>query len=357
MSVLLTDTSWRWCAVLIAVVGSASAGLLVTSAVLALARGFRPAARTPDGDLFLATARVPLRILLASIFFRQSARWIALPASAAEMIAQATFTLVVFTAVWFVLRALRAVVAWASERLPDEPEREIRDRVLRTRLTLLRQMVTALIVAVAIAVVLMQFELVRHVGLSLLASAGLIGIVFGFAAQKPLAALMAGIQLSLTQPIRIGDAVFIEKELGTVEKIYLTYVVVRLREQRMLVIPVSRFLDTPFENWTLAAPDVIGTVLLSVDFTAPVDAIRVALAQACAAHEAWDRKTCSLEVTDATEHAMTLRALVSSSDAAKNWALRCFVRERLIAFVAGLDQGSHLPRDRAGGPSVPTLLG
>jgi small-conductance mechanosensitive channel len=269
------------------------------------------------------------------------------------MLGQATFTLVVFTVVWFTLRALSAGVAWASERLPNEPEREIRDRVLRTRLTLVRQLATAVIVAIAIAVVLMQFAFVRHVGLSLLASAGLVGIVFGFAAQKPLAALMGGIQLSLTQPIRIGDAVFIEKELGTVEKIYLTYVVVRMREQRMLVIPVSRFLDTPFENWTLAAPDVIGTVLLSVDFTAPVDAIRVELARACAEHEAWDKKTCSLEVTEATEHAMTLRALVSSSNAAKNWALRCFVRERLIHFLAQLDGGAHLPRDRDGTPGAP----
>ena len=355
MTALLTDGAWRWCAVLIAVGASTIAGLLVTAAVLALARGFRPAARTPGRELFLAAARVPLRVLLASLFFRQSARLLTLPASAAEMIGQATFTLVVFNVVWFAIRALRAAVGWASERLPDEPEREIRDRVLRTRLTLLRQMATAVIIVVAIVVVLMQFELVRHVGLSLLASAGLVGIAFGFAAQKPLAALMGGIQLSLTQPIRIGDAVFIEKELGTVERIYLTYVVVRLREQRMLVIPVSRFLDTPFENWTLAAPDVIGAVLLSVDFTAPVDAIRAELARACGEHDAWDKKTCSLEVTDATEHTMTLRALVSSSDAEKNWALRCSVRERLLAFLAKLDEGSHLPRDREGGPGVVTL--
>jgi hypothetical protein len=128
----------------------------------------------------------------------------------------------------------------------------------------------------------------------------------------------------------------------------LTFVVVRLREQRMLVIPVSRFLDAPFENWTLAAPDVIGSVLIPVDFTTPVDLVRAELARACAGHDAWDRKTCSLEVTDATERTMTLRALVSSSDDAKNWALRCFVREHLIAFVGHLDGGSRLPHDRDG---------
>ena len=123
----------------------------------------------------------------------------------------------------------------------------------------------------------------------------------------------------------------------------------------MLVVPASRFLDTPFENWTLAEPDVIGSVLLSVDFSTPVDTIHEELGRACADHAGWDHQTCSLEVVDTTERTMTLRALISSSDAAKNWSLRCFVRERLIAFLSSLDAGSHLPHDRAapatGGPS------
>jgi small-conductance mechanosensitive channel len=340
------NDAWRWLGVLLAAGLSYVMGLVLTWVVFALARRALRGARGTGATVFVEAARRPLRILLASLLFRASVVPLHLTADVSSAIAQVTFALIVFTIAWFAIRAFGSGVDWASRHLPAEPEHEIRHRVLRTQLTLLRQTATAGILVVATGSVLMQFAFVRSVGLSLLASAGLVGIVVGFAAQKLLTGLIGGIQLSITQPIRIGDTVFIDKELGTVEKIHLTYVVVRLREQRMLVVPVARFLDTTFENWTLGAPDVIGSVLILVDFTTPVDAVRAELARICAEHEAWDHKTCSLEVTDATEGTMTLRALVSSSDAAKNWALRCFVRERLFAFLGELDGGSHLPHDR-----------
>jgi small-conductance mechanosensitive channel len=341
----VTGAAWPWLGVVLAASLSYGMGLAVTWLVHVIARRAPHAAQ---GRLFFEAARRPLRILIASVCFRESVVLLRVGSDVSSAIGQLTFALIVFTIAWFAIRAFRSGVAWASKHLPDEPEHEIRHRVLRTQLTLLRPIATAFIVVVAIGAVLMQYAFVRTVGVSLLASAGLLGVIVGFAAQKPLAALIGGIQLSITQPIRIGDTVVIEKELGTVEKIHLTFVVVRLREQRMLVIPVSRFLDTAFENWTLAAPDVIGSVLIPVDFTTPVDLVRSELARACAGHDAWDRKTCSLEVTDATERTMTLRALVSSADDAKNWTLRCFVRERLIAFVGNLDGGIRLPHDRAG---------
>lgn len=174
-----------------------------------------------------------------------------------------------------------------------------------------------------------------------------------------LARLIGGIQLSITQPIRNGDTVFIDEELGTVEKSHLTYVVVRLREQRTLVIPVARFLATAFENWTLAAPDLSGSVIISVDFKTPAEIVRAELAAACSAHEASDHKKSSLDVTDATDRTMTLQALVSSSDAAKNWALRCAIREHLFALLCKLDGGSHWQNNRSMtvGQAVPDLPG
>ena len=350
---------WQWLGVVLAGVLSYLAGVFLTWVAFVIARRALRATRGKGSTVFVEAARRPLRILLASLLFRASVVPLHLTAEVSSALAQLTFALIVFTIAWFTVRAFDSGVEWASRHLPAEPEHEIRHRVLRTKLTLLRQTATAGILVVATGAVLMQFAFVRNVGLSLLASAGLVGIVFGFAAQKLLAGLIAGIQLSITQPIRIGDTVFIDKELGTVEKIHLTYVVVRLREQRMLVVPVTRFLDTAFENWTLGAPDVIGSVLISVDFSTPVDAVRAELARACGEHEAWDQNTCSLDVTDATEHTMLLRALVSSSDAAKNWALRCFIRERLFAFLAQLDGGIHLPHDRSApvGPASPDLQG
>jgi small-conductance mechanosensitive channel len=339
--------TWQWAFVVMAAVVAYLAGIVLAWIASVVARRALRSSNGPGGMVFVEAARRPLRILLASLLFREGVALLRLTPDVASAIAQLTFALIVFTIAWFAIRAFRSGVDWASRHLRAEPEHEIRHRVLRTQLTLLRQAATAVIVVVASGAVLMQFAFVRSVGLSLLASAGLVGIVFGFAAQKLLTGLIGGIQLSITQPIRIGDTVFIDKELGTVEKINLTFVVVRLREQRMLVIPVARFLDTAFENWTLAAPDLIGSVLLAVDFSTPVAAVRAELARLCAAHEAWDHKTCSLDVTDATERTMTLRALVSSSDAAKNWALRCFVREHLIAFLGQLDGGCHLPHDRS----------
>jgi small-conductance mechanosensitive channel len=340
------NAAWQWLGVVLAGVLSYAIGLVLARLAFAISRRALRSAHGGGGSVFFEAARRPLRILLASLLFRASVVPLHLTAEVSSALAQLTFGLIVFTIAWFTIRAFRSGVDWASRHLPAEPDHEIRHRVLRTQLTLLRQAATAGILVVATGAVLMQFAFVRNVGLSLLASAGLVGIVFGFAAQKLLAGLIGGIQLSITQPIRIGDTVFIDKELGTIEKIHLTYVVVRLREQRMLVVPVARFLDTAFENWTLGAPDVIGSVVIWVDFSTPVDAVRAELARACADHEAWDHNTCSLDVIDATERTMTLRALVSSADAGGNWALRCFVRERLFAYLAKLDGGSHLPHDR-----------
>lgn len=342
-----SSAPWQWIGLVLAAPLSYGVAVGPTRVVSAIARHALGTSGTARGSILLEAVARPLRILLASILFRYAAMSLGMTPGVWSAIAQATFALVVFAVVWFTVRTLRVAAEWMSEHIRAAPDDEIRHRVFRTHLTLMRQMSTAVIVVVGSGAALMQFTLVRTLGLSLLASAGLAGIVLGFAAQKPLASLMGGIQLSITQPIRIGDSVFIERELGTVEKIHLTYVVVRLREQRVLVVPVSRFLDTPFENWTLAKPDVIGAVLLSVDFSTPVDAIRAEVRRACVDHEGWDHETCSLEVVDTTERTMTLRALMSSSDASKNWSLRCFVRERLIAFLGVLDGGCHLPHDRA----------
>ncbi len=349
------NAAWQWVGIVLLAVLSYVGGLVLAQLALALGRRALGPKRGTGVAVFFDAARRPLRVLVASLLFRETVVALHLTLDVESLIDHLTFALIVFTIAWFAVRAFRSSLDWASRRLRSGPEHEIRHRVLRTQLTLLRPIATAGIIVVASGAVLMQFAFVRNIGLSLLASAGIVGIVVGLAAQKPLAGLVGGIQLSITQPIRMGDTVFIDKELGTVEKIHLTYVVIRLREQRMLVVPVSRFLDTPFENWTLAAPDVIGSVLLAVDFTTPVDSVRTALARACAEHDAWDHKTCSLEVTDATERTMTLRALVSSSNAAKNWALRCFVRERMIAFLSKLDDGSHLPHDRVASLATPIV--
>jgi small-conductance mechanosensitive channel len=202
------------------------------------------------------------------------------------------------------------------------------------------------VVAVGGALLLLQFDTLRTVGTSLLASAGVAGIVVGLAAQRSIATLLAGLQISMTQPVRVGDVVVIEGEWGTVEEITLTYVVVKIWDLRRLVVPITRILDAPFQNWTRTGADILGTVLLHADYRIPVRRVREELEGFVRRQPQWDRKAVGLQVTGASERTIELRALVSSGDAGANWDLRCAVREHLLEFIQRLDDGAYLPRTR-----------
>lgn len=199
---------------------------------------------------------------------------------------------------------------------------------------------------VTLALVCMRFETFRQLGAGLLASAGVAGLVVGLAAQKTIANALAGIQLAFTQPIRLDDVVVVEGEWGRIEEITFTYVVVRIWDQRRLIVPVVRFLEAPFQNWTRVSAEVWGTAMLYADLTVPVDRVREELARYVAAHPKWDGKVCGLQVTGASERSLELRALVSARDSSALWDLRCDVREHLAAYLRDHLPGS-LPRTRA----------
>jgi small-conductance mechanosensitive channel len=254
------------------------------------------------------------------------------------------YTLLVVSIAWFLIRAIRVLWIWAEGHLPQEAEHEPRNRAIRTQLAILRRIADVLVTVVSVAIVLMQFAFVRSVGLSLLASAGLATVVVGLAAQRSLSGVIAGLQLSITQPVRIGDTVKIEKEVGTVEEINLTFVVVQTWDRRRLIVPISRFLEQPFENWTIGESATLGTVMLPVSYRTPIDQVRAALRRICEGDDAWDKKTCELVLTEIGETSMTLRASVSSASAAENFELRCRVRENLIIFLCQLDGGIYLTR-------------
>jgi small-conductance mechanosensitive channel len=185
----------------------------------------------------------------------------------------------------------------------------------------------------ALAIILMTFEKVRHLGTSILASAGIAGIIIGLAAQQTIATLLAGIQIAITQPIRLDDVVIVEGEWGRIEEITLTYVVVRIWDLRRLVLPITYFLEKPFQNWTRVSAELLGTVFFYVDYTVPVEAIRQELHRIVEGSKFWDQGLCILTVTNATERTVELRALVSAADSSKAWDLRCEVREKLLDFI------------------------
>ena len=216
-----------------------------------------------------------------------------------------------------------------SLKSPDNLEA----RKIYTQVSVIKRLLISFIIVSDAGCVLMLFEPVRHLGTSILASAGIAGIILGLAAQKTLGNVLAGIQIALSQPIRIEDVVVLEGEWGAIEEITLTYVVVRLWDLRRLVVPITYFIEKPFQNWTRQSANIIGSVLFYVDFTAPVEPIRSQLQRIVEASPLWDHQVCGLQVTNISERTVELRALVSATDAGKTFDLRCEVREKLLKFI------------------------
>ena len=215
-----------------------------------------------------------------------------------------------------------------------------------TQVRVLRRVTVTVAIVITVAAALMTFDSVRQYGVSLIASAGAAGLVVGLALRPLLTNLFAGIQLAITQPIRLGDAVIVENEWGWIEEITGTYVVIKIWDWRRLVVPLSYFLENPFQNWTRQSTDLIGTVLLWVDYTVPVAPIRARLEEIAKASKLWDGQVVNLQVVDSNERALQLRALVSARTSPEAWDLRCEVREKLILFLQQEYPGA-LPKQRA----------
>lgn len=220
-----------------------------------------------------------------------------------------------------------------------------------TQSRIMERIADLIIVVVAISACLMTFDAVKQYGVSLLASAGVAGIVLGLALQPVLKNLFAGIQLAITQPIRIDDALLVEGEWGRVEEITSTYVVVQLWDWRRLILPLSYFIENPFQNWTRESAALIGTVMIYLDYSIPVDVIRSKVEEIAAASKLWDKRVVNVAVTDFRESVLEIRVLVSASNSARCFDLRCEVREKLIDFVQR-DYPQALPHLRATMPGA-----
>ncbi len=214
-----------------------------------------------------------------------------------------------------------------------------------TQVRLLERAAVTLVALITVAVCLMTFEPVRQYGVSLLASAGAAGLILGLAMQPVLSNLVAGIQIAITQPIKIEDAVIVENEWGWVEEINSTYVVVRLWDWRRLVVPLTYFIQKPFQNWTREGSSLIGSAFLYVDHTAPIPAMRKKLAEIAAQSNLWDGKVVNLQVSDVRENVIEIRMLMSARNASQAWDLRCEVREKMVGFLQA-ELPSALPRYR-----------
>lgn len=241
--------------------------------------------------------------------------------------------LVVIGLAWLTIVLLRRLKTNILKRYDLNQEDNLHSRKVHTQINILEKVLFFMIIATAMGLVLLSFESIREIGIGLFASAGIAGIILGLSAQKVVGALLAGIQIAITQPFRLDDAVLVENEWGWIEEINLTYVVVRLWDKRRLVLPSTYFLEKPFQNWTRTSADLIGSVFLYTDYTVPFDDLRAELTRILDNTELWDKNVNVLQVTDTKQSTVETRILVSAKNSPTAWDLRVHVREKMIDYI------------------------
>lgn len=246
---------------------------------------------------------------------------------------------------WLAMRAVRGFVDYFLGVYSIDKADNLEARQVQTQIRVLGRVTIFIVVLATVAGVLMSIPSIRHIGVSLFASAGIAGLAVGLAARPALSNLIAGIQIALTQPIRIEDAVVVEGEWGWVEEIHMTYVVVRIWDLRRLILPISYFIEKPFQNWTRTTADLLGSVILHMDYSVPLDDIRAEFDRALSESKYWDKKVAAVHVVDCTDRAMQIRLLMSAANSPNAWELRCEVRERLIGYLQR-EHPDSLPRLR-----------
>jgi len=269
-----------------------------------------------------------------------------LPARSHALFSQAAGLALIFAVGYILYQLVNALEEAVVSQFRMDVKDNLEARKVSTQVKVLKKVAVIVIVIFTGGSMLMVFDSVRQLGTSILASAGVLGIIVGFAAQRSLATMLAGLQIALTQPIRLDDVVIVENEWGRVEEISLTYVVVVIWDQRRLIVPINYFIEKPFQNWTRVSADLLGSVFLYVDYTVPLKALRDQLDRLLENSTRWDRRVKVIQVTDAKPDGMELRVLVSAADAGTAWDLRCELREKLVDFLQQ-NYPQCLPRLRA----------
>ena len=246
---------------------------------------------------------------------------------------------------WLAISVLRGLGAGVVARHPMTAEDNLQARRIQTQANVLTRSAMVLVLLAGTSMALMTFPGARQFGASLLASAGVLGIIGGLAARPVFSNLIAGLQLALAQPIRLDDVLIVKGEWGRIEEITGTYVVMKLWDERRLIVPLQWFIENPFENWTRSSSQILGSVMLYLDFATPMEPLRAELERIVKHAPEWDGRVCVLQVTDATERAMQVRILLSAASAGKAFDLRCRVREAMLAFVAR-EYPQNLPQVR-----------
>ncbi len=338
---IFEDATWR---VLISAVVAVVLALVVHRVGAAVVR--RVTRHLPISSAVARRIWRPARFALPLVALQ--AVWQAAP-DALPLIAQVRHgnaLLLLATLTWLALRAIDGVAQGVTGQYSVDVEDNLNARRIHTQTRLLARTAGFMVLVAGLSMMLMTFPGARQLGASLLASAGVIGIVAGIAARPVFSNLIAGLQLALAQPLRIDDVLIVQGEWGRVQEITGTYVVLKIWDERRLIIPLQWFIENPFQNWTRSSAQIIGTVFLWVDYRMPLEPLREAARRACEAAPEWDKRLCLLQVVEAGERSMQLRILVTSGNSSLNWDLRCKVREALVDFMQR-EYPQHLPLMRA----------
>jgi small-conductance mechanosensitive channel len=338
---LSSATDWALAAAIL--IGAAVIALLLHAALLWLARRFM-GERQAFLRTVLAATKGPTRLGLLLIALAIALPTTPLASETADILARLLGLVTICLLGWVALTALHIGADLYLRRFQLNLTDNLLARKHVTQVRVFERVLEVVIVLVTIGFALMTFDAVRQYGVTLFASAGVAGIIAGLAARPVLSNFFAGVQLAVAQPIRIDDAVIVENESGNIEEITFSYVVVKLWDLRRMVVPLSYFIET-FQNWTRTGGELIDSIFLYVDHTAPVEAIRKKLAEIVGQSKLWNGKVVSLQVSDCKETTIELRALVSADNASALWDLRCDVREKLIDFLQR-EYPTALPRRR-----------
>jgi small-conductance mechanosensitive channel len=336
--------SWLWTGGIIG--GAIILALIFHSILVSLAQKFANRTSSVFDDSIVRHGKKPAKLIFPLVGLLFALPMLHLSVSAEEITRHLLALGVIAASAWLLIAMMDVVEDMAAAKFRVDVQDNLKARKIQTQVQVVRRIVVVVVLIVSVSAGLMTFPTIRQIGTSLLASAGLAGLIIGFAARPALSNLIAGMQIALSEPIRLDDVVIVEGEWGWIEEIGTTYVVVRIWDLRRLILPLSYFIEKPFQNWTRKTADLLGTVFVYTDYSVPTEEVRQELHRILQATPLWDGKAWGLQVTNASEHTMELRALMSASDSSKAWDLRCLVREKLIAYL----QEKHpqcLPRVRA----------
>jgi small-conductance mechanosensitive channel len=326
--------------------GALVIGLVVHYLLSRVAGRLARRTQTIIDDSLIKNLRRPSQVLIPLLLAILILPVLSLSPKATEVLRHLLSLGLIASVAWSIVGMTDVLVDIVLSRYKMDEKDNLQARKMYTQLQVFKRIIIVVVSILALATMLLTFEKVRRLGTGILASAGIVGIVLGLSAQRTIGTILAGLQIAITQPIRIDDVVIVENEWGRIEEITFTYVVVRIWDLRRLILPITYFIEKPFQNWTRVTADILGTVFLYVDYTVPAQPIREELHRILEGSSYWNRNAWGLQVTNSTDRTVELRALMSASDASIAWNLRCEVREKLIEFIQK-NYPDGLPKVRA----------